>query len=637
MIIISCKRSLILLATIDSHFSNTMALCDSLQSDSELPCTPSSVSSNSEDPTIPQIPALELNVNEALNHRLKQIHIVQRDSEPKSTGCFDLKEITKKKYDSSLVYGLLFSNKYKYHILCIIESHFISKPIDIGTVAKILMPIILTSPQSALYQNQTDLVQYSLYRLFCHFSEKCILKHHKESNHFLIGRKFKNYLLTLKRKMAAKQQQKSQEILVETDDDDDKEPFEIKEQFIDFNESNESNSEHRSSLNPKCAKKANGWSTARGRRAPNGEWRAIEHRDIQALQNRKRVHFQEDIEIPNDKDDGHHLERENVDPNRLIYGTFQYSDQVCISNDNLYILRFIYLENSDVQIEPKEHCETRMKIMVKNGKRKKRKFRKKMKKIDDHNNNNIRPYCQTQPVGDWLMIPYFKPGQQQIEITDSMYVKQHIDSRPMHYNFHDSNHVDYPQSMECNQQMEPDEVNMFHHTANNIARTVNKAPVANNPFFCAHGYPKGLSLCPIGCFQIPQKHYYQSHINYQHLLHQQNVRYRYRMNPKMNQRVHLQSVPEVSDNSAHEQHTQIEDEHKLDVISIQRQSMKLSTACGEAGEADNKCIECGVNDVNWLFLPCRHWCVCMECGKGKTHCSLCQKEADKGIKIEFID
>ena len=96
-----------------------------------------------------------------------------------------------KQYPQRLVYGFLFSKKYQFEIIKMIESEFGAKPIDIGALYHLLVPILKESEQYKLYEHDGDL-KHSLFQLLCHFTKQQILANDGNGS-FVIHRKFNHF------------------------------------------------------------------------------------------------------------------------------------------------------------------------------------------------------------------------------------------------------------------------------------------------------------------------------------------------------------------------------------------------------------------------------------------------------------
>ena len=166
-----------------------------------------------------------------MNHIAKKRKIIRRKS--------DFYDDNDDKYPHSLVYGVLFSNKFKYEIINIIYNNYYyppstssssssslinkSKYFNQLTIYNDLLLILKKSDKYYVYKNykknkQQNLIQFSTLKLFQHFVKKNILNYYNnQHNKFIIGEKFNLYrtrliqrisLINIKQKEIIKQSQK---------------------------------------------------------------------------------------------------------------------------------------------------------------------------------------------------------------------------------------------------------------------------------------------------------------------------------------------------------------------------------------------------------------------------------------------
>lgn len=68
---------------------------------------------------------------------------------------------------------------------------------------------------------------------------------------------------------------------------------------------------------------------------------------------------------------------------------------------------------------------------------------------------------------------------------------------------------------------------------------------------------------------------------------------------------------------------------ETDESDIALQSLKPQTT----DRIDLQCIVCLTNEKNVFFLPCRHCCVCSECGQKLNKCAVCREDIVSMMQI----
>ncbi len=61
-------------------------------------------------------------------------------------------------------------------------------------------------------------------------------------------------------------------------------------------------------------------------------------------------------------------------------------------------------------------------------------------------------------------------------------------------------------------------------------------------------------------------------------------------------------------------------------IDTTNRSIKPLEQTRETDRAELQCVVCWTNEKNVFFLPCRHCCVCSDCGMKLTNCVICRDD-----------
>eukprot|EP01084_Bolivina_argentea_P110472 197251_1 len=176
-----------------------------------LPCTPSSNSSNSEesdsehselgqsDHKFKFVKKQSNYIPKETQWRIKQHHSENNDNNNNNNNCNN-----KKRFPMKLVFGIIFSNNYKFQIISLINYNFRNKIINIDKLYEYLLPLLKESNDYKLYHKYgPELFKYSMLRLFQHLSKKQILNEYEINSNFSfkIGVKFDSYRQQLTHKL----------------------------------------------------------------------------------------------------------------------------------------------------------------------------------------------------------------------------------------------------------------------------------------------------------------------------------------------------------------------------------------------------------------------------------------------------